>query len=433
MSIKFYSTMIVIAVHSLPMMVNTVNGLSMSKGVSVNMKNGKIGVGILGLGGRGVYFGGRYFGYGNDTYLAGLCDISPNKLEAAKRELGEDIPATVNIDEFLAIPELDAVVVCTPDFAHEENAIKVLQAKKHLYLEKPMAQTIEGCDRIINEWKDSDTVFTVGLELRYCSLMKDTKAIIDSGAIGKIIIGNVIDNVSVGGNYFYHNECRKKSYIKNLLLQKGTHSLDLANWLIDASPVKVYCSSGLDVFGGNEPNDKRCATCNEKNTCPYFIDTTKFKIDYGIITQKTDYCVYAQECDTHDNSVLLVDYDNGARLSFIECHFTPEYTREFMFIGTKGKLTAFYNNQQDFKIMVWKCHEPEPVYYYPKKQKGAHGGGDEAIVKEFIELVKKGKPCMVGILGARDSAAIAAAAEESSQTGMPVSIPPAPMSEFLIR
>lgn len=142
---------------------------------------------------------------------------------------------------------------------------------------------------------------------------------------------------------------------------------------------------------------------------------------------RNDYCVYSKGCDVSDNSLVIVDYEHGARLSYMECHFTPEYTREFTFIGDKGKMTGFYNNEQEFKIMVWKRFEAEPTYYYPEKIDGegisAHGGGDYGILKAFSAHVHTGTPCMIGIKGARDSAAIAIAAAESEETGMPVIIP----------
>ncbi|WJH34684.1 Gfo/Idh/MocA family oxidoreductase [Paenibacillus sp. CC-CFT747] len=213
--------------------------------------------------------------------------------------------------------------------------------------------------------------------------------------------------------------------MKSLILEKGTHSLDLANWLVDATPVKVYCSGGLDVFGGSAPNDKRCRDCSDAGTCPYYLDTVSgYKMDYGDVKLSHDLCVYAEECDVPDNAFVLIDYDNGARISYMECHFTPEYTREFMFVGTKGKIWGFYNNEQDFKIRVLKRFTEEEQVYYPEKREGGHGGGDTGIVNEFVRLVQKGEPVFQGIKGARDSAAIAIAASESSETGMPVWIRP---------
>ena len=388
------------------------------------MRDGKIGIGILGLGGRGVYFGGAMPQYAENCRVVCVCDPVPEKRDAALRVLGEDIRAYADTQEFLRDPELDAVIVTTPDRAHAECAVSVLRAKKHLYLEKPMAQTIEDCDRIIEAWKGSDTVFMVGLELRYCTLMQETKALIEAGEIGRVITGSVIDNVSVGGQYFYHNRCRHRDFIHSLVLQKGTHSLDLANWLVDSTPRRVFASAGLDVFGGSESPEKRCRDCGRRESCPYFMDIGSFKMDYGqIIRGREDLCVYASDCDVPDNAQVLIDYASGARITYLECHFTPEYTREFMFIGDRGKLEAFYNNEQDFRIKLWKRHEAEPRYIYPPKSDGGHGGGDSGIVRDFMACIERGVPCMRGVRGARDSAAIAIAAEESERTGLPVLIP----------
>lgn len=386
--------------------------------------SGKIGIGILGTGKRGIYFGGAYFGKHPDCEIVGLCDIRQENLAFAKEKLGDHIPATDSLEQFLQLPGLDAVVICSNDHAHAEHTLASLKAGKHVYLEKPMAQSLEDCDRMAAAGFEAKRVFMVGLELRYCSLMEDMKRIIASGEIGEIKLGNVIDNVSVGGDYYYHGARRRKDYVKSLILEKGTHSLDLANWLIDASPIKVYCSSGLDVFGGNAPNDKRCRSCDEKDSCAYYVDNRKgLEMDYGGVRLKDDLCVYAEEIDTHDNGIVVIDYDNGAKVSYLECHFTPEYTREFMFTGTKGKIIGFYNNEQDFKITVMKRHSKEVQTYYPERRSGGHGGGDDAIVRTFVDLIKKGEPTMPGIWGARDSAAIAIAAAESAETGLPVPIP----------
>lgn len=393
------------------------------------MKKDRIGIGILGLGGRGVYFGGRFFADNDDCELVGICDIKEDKITAAQRVLG-DVTGTTSIEKFVNLPELDAVIITTPDHVHAETCIKVLKAGKHVYLEKPMAQTIADCDRMIETWKDTEVVFMVGLELRYCTLMQDMKKLIDQGEVGDIKIGTVIDNVSVGGDYYYHGKRRREEYIKSLILEKGTHSLDLTNWLVDSSPRKVYCSGGLDVFGGKEPNDKRCRNCEDKETCSYYIDVISgVEMDYDVVVEKDDLCVYAEECDVHDNSLVIIDYDNRARINYMECHFTPDYSREFTFVGTKGKIYGFYNNEQEFEIRIWKRHTRKWDVYFPERTKGGHGGGDLAIVEEFIKHIKRGKPAIPGIHGARDSAAIAIAAAESAAKGLPINIPPANIFE----
>lgn len=391
--------------------------------MSNSIENKKIGIGILGLGTRGVYFGGKLFDRHPGCKIVGLCDLNRERIKAAKNVLG-DIPAVSSLDELLKMPELDAVVVCTPDKYHYEHAMKVLRAKKHLYLEKPMAQTIEHCDELIDMGMKSQVVFMVGLELRYCTLARDMKRLIDDGEIGEIKTGYVVDNVSVGGNYYFHGQRRRKDYIKSLMIEKGTHSLDLTNWFIGDSPKRVYCSAGLDVFGGNESNSKRCSTCLTSGDCAYFIDKKGYQLDYAVLQNPDDFCVYAQECDVHDNGIVIIDYINGARISYIECHFTPEYSREFTFIGTGGKIYGFYNNEQEFQIMIWKRHSNKKEVYFPKRcSEGEHGGGDPKIVNSFINHIKNGVHSMPGIKGARDSAAIAIAAFLSSEINEPVNIP----------
>ena len=237
-----------------------------------------------------------------------------------------------------------------------------------------------------------------------------------------------VDNVSVGGNYYYHDRRRLREYIVSLLLEKGTHTLDLMNWFIGAHPSRVYAEGGLDVFGGEEPNDKRCRDCDEKGRCPYYVSYEGFQMDYGqVLFMKEDYCVYAQEADVHDNSIVTVRYDNGAKLCYVECHFTPDYSREFTLIGTKGRMYGFYNNEQDFRIELTYRHSPRKEVLYPEKRPGGHGGGDPMIQKEWLDRIERGDPACPGVSGARDSAAIAIAATHAAHEGEPVTLPPSPL------
>jgi len=221
----------------------------------------QIGIGVIGLGGRGLYLG-RAFGQDPRARLVAVCDMNPGRLRYAQERFGTEAVAYYGESTaFLDDPNVDAVVVATNDAAHGANGLEVLKARKHLFLEKPMAQTIPECDAMIEAWKEVGGVFMVGLELRYCSLCQAMKEILDRGDIGEVRVAYAVDNVSVGGNYYYHDRHRRKDYIVSLVLEKGTHTLDLMNWFIGAQPVRAYSEGGLDVFGGDEPDDKRCRDC----------------------------------------------------------------------------------------------------------------------------------------------------------------------------
>ena len=119
-----------------------------------------------------------------NSYVSCVCDIVPERVEEALQKLGPSVTGYTDVDAFLKHPDLDAVFVVTSDKSHAFLAKKVLAAKKHLFLEKPMAQSIQDCDDIIDAWEGSGVVFFVGLELRYCTLFRDMKEIISRGDQG---------------------------------------------------------------------------------------------------------------------------------------------------------------------------------------------------------------------------------------------------------
>ena len=387
---------------------------------------GTVGVGVIGLGNRGRYFA-RVWGEHPQCSVVACCDRDPSVLEQSRRIVDDDAITYYNdMQDMLGDDRVDTVVVATHDRHHTECGIAALQAGKHVFLEKPMAQTVEDCDALIQAWEKAGTVFMVGLELRYCSLCQAMKGILDRGDIGNVKLGYAVDNVSVGGGYYYHGPRRRKEYTISLILEKGTHTIDLMNWFVGSEPVRVYSEGGLDVFGGDASDSLRCGDCAERETCPYAVGERGVEMDYGSSKIQDDGCVYAREVDVDDNSVTSVRYENGAKMTYVECHFTPDYNRHFSLIGTKGRMEAFYNNEQEFRIELTYRHSGRKDVILPEKLQGGHGGGDPAIQKEFLAYVLKGEACCPGILGARNSAAIAIRAAEACETGQVQTIQPYP-------
>ena len=382
----------------------------------------KINLGIIGLGGRGRYFCDLY-GTNPNCHVIAVCDLSPQRLDFVRKKWGDSLHYYTDMHEMLTTPGLDAVIVATDDPHHTEPTVAALHAGKHVMVEKPMAQTVADCQLMADEAKRANGIFMIGLELRHCVLFERVRQLLDEGTIGQVLLGWGIDNVSVGGNYFYHNRARRRDYIKSLLIQKACHSLDLLNWYMGGRPKQVFAYGALSYYGGAEPNDKRCRDCERAATCPFFVQHDRFIMDYGAAVAIDDLCVWAEECDVPDNSVLAVSYDNDTRATFTECHFTPEYTREFTFVGEKGKLYALYNNEGNFLIRVQHRFTDHIDEYRPIYTGGHHGGGDLRIMDEFIECIRENRQPRANLQAAYDSTVLAICAEESIQTGMPVDIP----------
>jgi len=126
---------------------------------------GPVRVGVVGLG----YWGpnlARNFDRLPDAELRWLCDAS----EEARARAGAQLPGvrqTGELDELLADPDLDAVVVATHVPSHPELSTRVLEAGKHCFVEKPLAQSSAEAEQVADAARDAGRVLMVGHLLEY--------------------------------------------------------------------------------------------------------------------------------------------------------------------------------------------------------------------------------------------------------------------------
>jgi len=83
-------------------------------------------------------------------------------------------------------PSIDAVAVCVPVQSHAEIALNVLDAGKHLFIEKPLALSLDECDRLIEHARKVNTKVMVGFNLRYHRLVREARRIIQQGSLDTI-------------------------------------------------------------------------------------------------------------------------------------------------------------------------------------------------------------------------------------------------------
>ncbi|PAV31149.1 oxidoreductase [Virgibacillus profundi] len=368
-------------------------------------------MGVIGIGGRSsiVQYWHKPDG---ESVVAAAADVSVESLEKFKKDINPDAYVTTDYHELLAKDEIDAVAILTPDYLHEEHAIQALRAGKHVYCEKPLAITPEGCDRIMEEAERCGKHLMIGFNMRYMSMYQTMKKIIDSGVIGDIKAVWVRHFVGLGGYFYYHDWHGKSENTTSLLLQKASHDLDIIHWLAGSYTKKVSAFGSLDYYGGNMPNDLHCPDCEIKDTCP--------DVSLNRLTQ----CAFREEIDVEDNSMLIMELENGIKASYMQCHFTPDYSRNYTFIGTKGRIE---NDDVNDKIYVktrksGSRQEMSDITYEMKKMPGTHGGADPRICDDFISLVLHNKQPLTSPIAARMSVAAGHAATESIRAGGKVMI-----------
>jgi predicted dehydrogenase len=183
-----------------------------------------IRVGVVGLG----YWGpnlARNFAAVPGSELRWLCDADPTALERASDAL-RGPRTTASLDEVLADPEVDAVAIATPVPSHADLAVRVLEAGKHCFVEKPLAQSAADAERAVEAARAAGRVLMVGHLLEYHPGVGKLKEIADSGELGDI-------------HYIYSNRL-------NLGVLRDQEN---ALWSLGAHDISVV----LHLAGGEEP------------------------------------------------------------------------------------------------------------------------------------------------------------------------------------
>ena len=143
------------------------------------MSEQQFGIGVIGK----PHLGGTWSASPLGRYVAG-CDLDEAACAQAKEDLG--IAVYTDYQEMIAHPEVDVVVVKTPNHVHKAPTIAALEAGKHVFCEKPMALSMEDCREMVETARRHDRMLQVDLELRSSGLPVRMKEIVDSGELGEI-------------------------------------------------------------------------------------------------------------------------------------------------------------------------------------------------------------------------------------------------------
>lgn len=159
--------------------------------ISARGANDKLNIGWIGVGTRGNA-GIEWLkkASGNDVKLTAICDTYDGYIARAKDRVqtvwGNKPEAYKDYHQLLADKSIDAVFIMTPEHLHKEMTIAALKAGKHVYIEKPLAHTIEEGWDIIKEWEKSKKIVQVGTQNRSSSLYKKAQEMVQKGMLGDI-------------------------------------------------------------------------------------------------------------------------------------------------------------------------------------------------------------------------------------------------------
>jgi predicted dehydrogenase len=216
-----------------------------------------------------------------------VCDIWPYHRTYAERLLkkfGHDPKSYEDYRELLsAHPELDAVLIATPDFKHAEHTVAALKAGKHVYCEKLMSNTVEGARSMVLAARETKKLLQVGHQRRSNPryLHARDKIVRGSKLLGRVtnISGQwhraVTDDFGYPAGqalpegklnqYGYSNmhEFRNwrwfKRYAGGPMSDLGAHQIDVYNWMLGTNPRMCIASGGVDYYSTHEWYDNAIA------------------------------------------------------------------------------------------------------------------------------------------------------------------------------
>jgi predicted dehydrogenase len=376
--------------------------------------NRELRIGVIGAGGRGGLAGHAHRPEHGVRVVAGA-DVVPGALERFRARYGPDAFTTADYRQLLQRDDVDAVFVTSPDFCHEEQAVAALAAGKAVYLEKPMAITVAGCDRILATCAAHRGKLYLGHNMRHMNFVLQMKKLIDDGAIGEPKAGWCRHFVGHGGKFYFQDWHADRTKSTGLLLQKGAHDIDVLHWLCRGYTRRVTAFGGLTVYGDLGDRDDRPVRDKWQSATTNWPPRALKSLNPVV--------------DVEDISMMLMELDNGVFCSYQQCHYTPDYWRNYTIIGTDGRLENFGNGEEGSFIAVWNSrtgYKPQGDRQVPAPATaGSHGGADPAIVDEFIRFVRDAAPATTSPVAARYSVVAGVKATESLRAGgQPREVPP---------
>ncbi|WP_257478183.1 ROK family protein [Acidipropionibacterium jensenii] len=312
---------------------------------------------------------------------------------------------------------VDVAFVTSPDDTHADVTCALLEAGIPVYLEKPLAITMESATRVLTTAFQTGTRLYVGHNMRHMNVVRSMRDLIRTGRIGEVKAIWCRHFVGNGGDYYFKDWHATREHGTGLLLQKAAHDIDVMHWFADSHTTDVVAMGGLTLY--DQVTDRR--SHSDELMGDWFSHD-----NWPPLSQKGLNPVI----DVEDVSMMLMHMESGVYASYEQCHYTPDYWRNYTVIGTEGRIENFGDGEGGL-IRLWNRRteyngdgdEQFPII----GDANGHGDADVLTVSEFIRFVRTGAHTDTSPLGAWYAVAAGIQATDSLRNGsVPRRIPSLP-------
>ncbi len=375
-------------------------------------------LGIIGYGARARGLVSIMEKFNAGVHVTAVTDVRNDQIAREMSERGED-PSRVTFytdaDEMLDKEKLDGVLIGTRCSLHASMAVKVLERNIPLFLEKPVATSMQDLIRLRDAAVKSRSEVVVSFPLRVTPLVRLAKEIIDSGKIGTVEHVQAWNNVGYGICY-YMAWYRDENETQGLFLQKATHDFDYINYLLGIKPVWICAITSKRIYKGDRPAGLTCDECNEWEECmesPYHLFFTR--AETHDVRKNGRPCGFAVDTGNEDSGSAIVEYETGMHVCYSQNFFARRkaHARGARLLGYRGTVEFDWATDE---LKVYMHHVPRVETYKTDTSQMSHGGGDTVLADNFIRVMrgdaKSVAPLSAGIL----SALMCLKAKESAAT-----------------
>ncbi len=334
------------------------------------------------------------------SVIHGIYDPNPRSITIAQQAYAQLLPegTLVVYDSLEAAcndPEVDGLLICTPNYTHLEILKTAVASGKHILLEKPMATTVQDAYHIAQMAKEYEAILQIGLQYRHKAIYVEAiHEALERKSLGEIKTVNLLEHrIPFLDKVQQWNKFSK--YSGGTLVEKCCHYFDLLNLFAQSRPASVFAT------GSQAVNFK--------------------EFDY-----------HDEKADILDNAFVTVVYENGVQGSFSLCMFAPMFYEEIVLCGVEGRLKA--SESEDFlpgprfkTYLEVMRGEREPSRkmtpsYPPYIEETGHNGSTYYEHKYFVDNIEGAPTTTATADEGFWSIVVGAAAEESVKTGAVVYI-----------
>ncbi|KAL6849619.1 hypothetical protein ACO1O0_009161 [Amphichorda felina] len=375
---------------------------------------------LIGTGSRAIFFYSAIVTtYNKTSELVAFCDTNQTRLDYANsriQSLGHaPVPTymAADFDQMISETKPDEIIVTTIDRTHHTYIIHALERGCSVLSEKPMTIDAPRCQAILSAVDRTAGNVRVSFNYRYAPHNTKVYEVLRSGAIGTVTSVHFewMLNTSHGADYFrrWHRDARNSG---GLLVHKSTHHFDLVNFWLRSRPRTVYAQGDLRFYGRENAESRgetrfyaRAHGSDRARGDPFALhmeESAQLKALYLDAEHEDAYyrdqSVFGDGISIEDTMNVLVRYRSGAVLTYSLTAYAPWEGFRVSINGTGGRLEvevvensyvsaggeqAAEGSLESRTVTLRRLFE-KPVEVEIEDGAGAHGGGDEVLLRDLF-------------------------------------------------